>query len=87
MKSGDSLENYLFGPLDKSYCLLFYVFSVIMFILFVLAILGLVMNFVKGKRMSMVEFGLVAYSLLATFLSYLSYRLLYSMCISSNLSE
>lgn len=87
MKSGDSLENYLFGPLDKSYCLLFYVFSVIMFILFVLAILGLVMNFVKGKRMSMVELSLVAYSLLATFLSYLSYRLLYSMCVSSNLSE
>ena len=87
MKSGDSLENYLFGPLDKSYCLLFYVFSVIMFILFVLAILGLVINFVKGKRMSMVELSLVAYSLLATFLSYLAYRLLYSICVSSNLSE
>lgn len=82
-----SIERYLFGPLDKKYCLLFYVFSVIMFIVFVIGLFGFVFNMYKGKKMDSTQTFLVLYSLLATFLGYLSYRLLNSMCVVSNLKE
>lgn len=85
--SAMSLENYFFGPLDKKYCLLFYIFTVIMFVIFVIGLLGLVFNLFKGKKMSNTELFLMVYSLVATFVGYLTYRLLYSMCIASNLSE
>ena len=87
MNSGLALESYLFGPLDKKYCLLFYAFSVIMFVVFVLGLFGFVFNLYKGKKMSSTEMFLMLYSFLATFLGYLTYRLLYSMCVTSSLQE
>lgn len=87
MSSGQSLESYLFGPLDKSYCVLFYIFTVIAFLVFVIGLGGFIFSIAKGKKMSSTEMFLVLYSLLASFLGYLTYRLLYSMCVGSNLSE
>jgi len=81
-----SLENYLFGPLDKSYCMLFYAFSVLYYVAFVLIFLvtvtGLVMY--KGK----ITFGVIfaaVYTIFASFLMYIITRLLYSMCVNSKL--
>ena len=82
-----SLENYFFGPLDKRYCLLFYIFTVLMFIVFVFGLIGAASQFLTNKKMSSTEMYLTIYSLLATFISYLTYRLLHSMCIASTLAE
>lgn len=88
MNSGGSLENYLFGPLDKQYCMLFYIFAILGFFAFFIALIGVVVSLVKGtKKLSMTELFFVAYSLLMSFLVYLQNRLLYSMCISSNMSD
>ena len=88
MNSGGSLENYLFGPLDKRYCMLFYIFAILGFFAFFVALIGVVVGLVKGtKKFGMTELFFVAYSLLMSFLVYLQNRLLYSMCIGSNLTE
>lgn len=87
MNSSMSLENYLFGPLDKRYCLLFYIFTVLMFFVFVVGLFGFVFQLFRNKKLNSTDMMFMVYSLFATFISYLTYRLLYSMCLSSNLSE
>ena len=81
-----SLENYLFGPLDKRYCMLFYAFSVLYYVAFVMVFLGTVTGLVvyKGKITFGVIFGAV-YTIFASFLMYIITRLLYSMCVNSKL--
>jgi len=82
--TGGSLENYLFGPLDKQYCLLFYVFAILAFFSFVVAMVGGVYGLISSsKKFSFTEMFFVAYSLLMSFLIYLQNRLLYSMCVNS----
>ena len=85
MLSGMSLEKYLFGPVDKKYCSLFYFFAVFMFIFFAMGVLGLLMKLLKGgkKVLSSTETTIIVYNLLLTFVSYFTYRLLYSMCMGS----
>lgn len=85
MLSGLSLEKYLFGALEKKYCNFFYFFAVIMFVFFAMGVFGLLMKVLKGgkKSLSSLEFTLISYNLLLTFVSYFTYRLLYSMCIGS----
>ena len=84
MNSGGSLENYIFGPLDKQYCLLFYVFSFLGLFSFVVALVTAVVGMMNGaKKLSMTEMFFVAYSLFMSFLIYLQNRLLYSMCINT----
>ena len=83
MNSSGSLEDYIFGPLDKQYCLLFYVFAVLGFFSFVVALVGAVAGLANGShKFSVTELFFVAYSLLMSFLIYLQNRLLYSMCVS-----
>lgn len=85
MLSGMSLEKYLFGPLSKKYCNFFYFFAVLMFIVLAMGVLGVVMKLLKGgkKGLSSTELTLISYNLLLTFVSYFTYRLLYSMCMGS----
>ena len=84
MNSSGSLENYIFGPLDKQYCLLFYVFAILAFFSFVVALVGAIFGLVNsGKKFSITEMFFVVYSLLMSFLIYLQNRLLYSMCINT----
>ena len=87
MNSAMSLENYLFGPLDKKYCMLFYIFTMMMFVVFVLGLFGFASQLLSNKKMSNTELFLSLYSLLATFIGYLTYRLLHSMCVSSSLKQ
>jgi hypothetical protein len=85
MSDNNSLEHYLFGPLDKRYCLLFYIFSVIMYLMFVLAVIGIIVGLFKGIKMTALQMFFSAYSLLILFVSYLTQRLLYSMCVTSGM--
>ena len=79
-----TLENYIFGPLDKEYCMLFYVFAILAFFSFVVALSGAVVGLLNGtKKFSITEGFFILYSLLMSFLIYLQNRLLYSMCINS----
>jgi hypothetical protein len=84
MNSGGSLEHYIFGPLDKQYCLLFYVFAILGFFSFAVALIGAAVGMLNGtKKFTITEMFFVAYSLLMSFLIYLQNRLLYSMCINT----
>jgi hypothetical protein len=87
-----SLENYFFGPLDKKYCVLFYVFTVINLLLFLFALFmaakGVLSKLFKSKSMmSLNDLLSIAYALLFSFVMYIQSRLLYSMCATSNLEE
>ena len=88
MSSDSSLENYLFGPLDKRYCFLFYVFSIIGFISFMILFFGSIVAFLKGsKKFSLWEIVSVVYILALSFITYITHRLFYSMCVKSNMAE
>jgi len=88
MSSDNSLDNYLFGPLDKRYCFLFYVFSIISFISFLILLFGSIVAFVKGtKKFSPWEMVSVVYLLALSFIGYITQRLFYSMCVKSNMAE
>jgi hypothetical protein len=81
-----SLENYLFGPLDKSYCMLFYVFSVIYYIGFVMVLLGTVTGlFVYKSKITFAVIFAAVWAVFSSFLMYIITRLLYSMCVNSKL--
>lgn len=82
-----TLENYLFGPLDKSYCLLFYVFSILAYISFFMAAIALAISAFQGSfsKFSISSMVYLLYPLLMGFIIYIQNRLLYSMCMSSNL--
>lgn len=87
-----SLENYFFGPLDKKYCVLFYVFTVVNLLLFLFALLlaakGVFSKLFSSKSMlSLNDLLSIAYALLFSFVMYIQSRLLYSMCATSNLEE
>lgn len=73
-----------FGPLSREYCVYFYFMSILCFILFLLAIFGVVMAvIVKGKK---VDFLFVVNSSLLLFNTLLAYflnRLLNTMCNGS----
>jgi len=73
--------EYLFGPLDKGYCVYFYYLSIIFFSIFAFSFLSVVANlFSKKKSMSFTTIYLV---LTQPFLMYFINRLYYSMCIRS----
>ena len=84
MNSNGSLENYLYGPLSKQYCIVFYLLSVIGLLTFVLVLVAAGINILDGtKKLSMTEILIIAYSLFFPFLFYIQNRLLHSMCVSS----
>ena len=77
--------KFLFGPLPVSYCLLFYILSFFAFILFVLAIIGLIVMLIKPPKgfnwimASTVVFGIILY-----FVVYMLYRMLFNMCTGNH---
>lgn len=78
------MNDYLFGPLGRNYCLYFYIFSVFGFFMMLLiigtAVLGLIAS---GKKLDFkyVWAGFIA--ILTWFLMYFQNRMLYNMCKSS----
>lgn len=86
MDSLKSFEDMFFGPLDSRYCLIFYVFMVIFFISLVIVVLKALYDGLLGsKKMGTKEIFMIVGGILYATLLYLHQRLLYSMCVKSNL--
>jgi uncharacterized membrane protein len=78
----DNLQQTFFGPLDKQYCLYFYVLSVIgLVFVFIVLVGALVMGISKKKGIEFYLSALVGSLGYAIF--YFQNRLLYSMCLGS----
>jgi hypothetical protein len=72
------------GPLSKNYCNIYWVFSIIHFIGFVLAIITLIWAlFMSKKKRDFIDIVPLLAAPFYTFMSYLLTRLLYNMCINS----
>lgn len=78
-----NIDNLLFGPLSKNWCLYFYFLSIIWFFMFLLSILYLIRYFFSKNANSNVAFGVLTYSL-TVFVLYFETRLLHGMCINSS---
>lgn len=78
----NSLNNYLFGPLNVEFCAYFYILSIIQFIAMSFTILYLIYSLTLGskkmdvKMTTTVIMGSLAYGVL-----YFQSRLLHSMCV------
>lgn len=88
MDSFKSFEDMFFGPLDSRYCLIFYVFMVIFFISLVVVVAKAIYDgFFGSKKMGSREIFMIVGGILYSALLYLHQRLLYSMCVKSNLPK
>ena len=72
----------LFGPLDKNYCVIFYIFTIVSFILVCMGVVG-GLSVLTTKRVDykMAVAGIVIFFNLV--LTYFIYRLLHTMCVKS----
>ena len=71
--------NYIYGPLNKKYCIWFYIFSVFGFISMCIAIIAtLFVGITKKKELSFFVAGF--WIVLLHFAVYFQNRLLYNMC-------
>ena len=76
--------NYLFGPLDKSYCVYFYILSILFFISFIISLITVHIYLYKNYRKlnySIISTGFISFFNLL--LLYFVNRLLHTMCIKS----
>ena len=77
-----SLNQMLFGPIDRKYCLYFYYVSVFAFLLLIMLFFSSLYIGLFTKIGNVITFQMVLMALgYAAF--YLQNRLLYSMCINS----
>jgi hypothetical protein len=74
-----SLEQTLFGPLGKGYCLYFYVIEIVVFIFLILAALKYLVKIFK-VRMGFWDHFSDILDVARVAIQYLVVRLLYSMC-------
>ena len=77
-----SLEETLFGPLGKGYCLYFYIIEIIAFILLIVVALKYLVKIFK-VRMSFWDHFSDILDVARVGIQYLVVRLLYSMCSSA----
>lgn len=75
----DDLHDKLFGPLDKSYCNLFLLFSVIALIMIFLTSVGIISELLYGGKKSFKPLTWT-YALIGPVFVYIQNRLLYGMC-------
>ena len=73
------INDTLFGPLSKQYCLYFYLLSVFGFIFLAIAVIGMLFNMFSKKMDSKVVGGFLM-AALGYGIFYFQSRLLYSMC-------
>ena len=77
-----NFSNSVFGTLPKQYCIWFYILCVISFLIILSALIGFI--FLLTKKNVHYSTYLTTLAFLVNYcLIYLTYRLLYSMCISS----
>jgi len=77
-----NLNNTLFGPLSKQYCLYFYLLSIFGFVFLVIAVLGMLFNLFSKKMDGKIVGGFLM-AALGYGIFYFQSRLLYSMCSHS----
>ena len=77
------INNYLFGPLSKNWCLYFYFLSVIWYVVFLISVFFLIRYFFEKNMKGNIAFGMFAYSL-TVFIMYFEKRILHGMCINSS---
>ena len=77
------IMDYLFGPLGKDWCIYFYVFSIINFLL--IFINGfLLINYAMSKFVNYYMIGLKGFLVIMNITFYIQFRILQGMCIKSN---
>ena len=79
------IDNSIFGSLDKSNCLFFYYVSVFSFIFMVIAIILVFIDCLKPEIHKPIDVMNGVYIVILYFSSYISNRLLYSMCINGKI--
>lgn len=72
--------NNLFSPLDKKYCMYFYILSVIAFIFILFSLVSLILLLGDYSKHKYVIMSTIS-SIIMLGLTYFSNRLLYTMCI------
>jgi len=78
-----NIINKIVGPIGEEYCLYFYILSAAsLFVFITIILLGFISLFQRNK-MDIRSYIYVVLSSIQIFLSYISNRLLYNMCISS----
>jgi len=79
-----SLHDTFFGPLNKNFCAIFYVFTIISFIGICVTVIGGIGVFLKKPRL--LDYKNTIASILVLFnltLVYFIYRLFHTMCVKS----
>lgn len=79
MMTMDELHDMFFGPLDKSYCNLFLVFSMIALLALFISVVGIVLQLMSMKKGAFNPL-MWTYALLGPLIVYFQNRLLYGMC-------
>lgn len=74
------INEVLFSPLSKEYCLYFYLMTVILFVILLLAMIATLVTIVKSKKNT--NYLLLASNIFTLALVYFQNRLLYSMCVN-----
>lgn len=77
-----SFINYVYGPLNKEYCIYFFILSVIGFVILTISILSTLIIGIMTKKDSVFYMKMFMVSIPYGFI-YFHNRLLYSMCNSS----
>jgi len=77
-------NDIFFGPLNKDYCVIFYVFTIISFIGICLAIVGGIGFAVNKPKLITMQVGMSGLLILLNLMVvYFIYRLFHTMCIKS----
>ena len=78
------IMNRAFGKLSQDYCIYFYILAVIGFIFSLIFFFYLLyLLFVNGKKVDSNVYVMTVSGCISYFFFYFTYRLLYSMCMSS----
>ena len=77
----ENIEEYLFGPLPREYCLIYYFLSVWSYILFLIVVSTAVYSgiFIKQRMITFMLFS----SALNYFFMYIVLRLQHTMCVNA----
>jgi len=77
----NSIDNDLFGPLSKEYCIWFYILSILGFVSFIVFFITSIVLGIKNKKNTDYYVTVVGVSMFYL-VAYFQNRLLYTMCIS-----
>ncbi len=77
-----NVHDFLFGPLDKDWCMHFHLFSIFWYILFLISVFMLI-RYLLGKNVNGNSvFGMIVVTLIFMVM-YFEKRILHGMCINS----